>query len=216
VAGRRKPPPPHPQASQILALRRAGVSFSVIAKQVDGLADAAAAEAEWERAAESLRAKYSTALEVDRLDRMLVAVWDDVVKGDLDAIDRALKITAMRERLQAAPKDNDGAVAKAYDTSVESSKVLHRDGVDAALVAAGRKIAERIDEATASGDGTEVTKALYLLPHMMNALREMLATPSARLNAEVAQGKGLTGGAGNGGSKLGNLRGIAGGKATGS
>lgn len=209
-----RPRKPHPQADKILSLRRAGVSFRVIAREVDGIRDAAHAEQVWQQSASALRAKYSTDLELDRLDRMFLAVWESAQAGDLDAVDRALKIMQQRERLAAEPKDNDGALAQAYDLSVETSKVLHAEGIDAALVAAGRKIAERIDEATASGDGVEVTKALYLVPHMMNALREMLATPAARLNAQIAQG-GASGGSSSGGSNLGKLRGIAGGKAAG-
>lgn len=201
--------PPHPEASKIVALRRAGMSFDKIARAVKPeIAGPVEAEAVWERCIEQHRAKYSTALELDRLDSMLVGVWTSAAAGDTDAIDRVLKIMAMRERLAPVPKTNDGALAKAYDESVEASTVTTK--VDAALVAAGRTIAARIDEALASGDGMEVTKALYLVPHMMNALRELLATPSARLNAGITAGKGQTGGSNKG--TLGSLRSIAGGK----
>lgn len=80
---------------------------------------------------------------------------------------------------------------EAFDASVEANSLLV-SGIDSALVEAGRKIADRVDEATESGDGQEVTKALYLLPHLMNVLREMYATPKARIEGSV--GKEAAGG----------------------
>lgn len=74
---------------------------------------------------------------------------------------------------------------------------------DQALIEAGRKIADRIDEATATGEGQEVTKALYLVPHMVNILREMLATPAARKAAGLNDGD-------QGGGRLAHLRSVAG------
>src|SRR5690606_33058158 len=62
-----------------------------------------------------------------------------------------------------------GEFRKAFDVTVAANRELHKQ-IDAALVEAGRKIADRVDEATSSGEGQEVTKALYLVPHMMNVL----------------------------------------------
>lgn len=75
-----------------------------------------------------------------------------------------------------------GDLRDAFDASVEACGLTERDR---ALAAAGRKVADRIDEATATGEGQEVTKALYLVPHMMNILREMHATPASRLAAGI-------------------------------
>lgn len=84
-----------------------------------------------------------------------------------------------------------GDLREAFDRSVSGSECV--GGVDDALVEAGRVIADRVDEAIALGEGQEVTKALYLLPHLNNVLREMYATPKARLEAglgkEYASGK---------------------------
>ena len=74
----------------------------------------------------------------------------------------------------------------AFDKSVKANRELIGD-LDAALVESGRTIAERVDEAIESGEGQEVTKALYLVPHLMNVLREMYATPKARRDAGVGQ-----------------------------
>lgn len=85
-----------------------------------------------------------------------------------------------------------GDLREAFDSSVDANQALIGP-LDAALIESGRKIADRVDLATDSGEGQEVTKALYLLPHLMNVLREMYATPKARLEAgigkEVAGGK---------------------------
>lgn len=85
-----------------------------------------------------------------------------------------------------------GDLLDAYDATVRANGELVGE-LDAALVAAGRVIASRVDDATTDGEGQEVTKALYLLPHLMNVLREMYATPKARAEAglgkEEARGK---------------------------
>jgi hypothetical protein len=78
-----------------------------------------------------------------------------------------------------------GELRDAFDASVEASGLI--EPVDEALVESGRKIADRVDEATTTGEGQEVTKALYLLPHLMNVLREMYATPKVRREAGVGK-----------------------------
>lgn len=78
-----------------------------------------------------------------------------------------------------------GDLRDAFDQTVEVNRLV--EPVDAALVEAGRKIADRVDDATATGEGQEVTKALYLVPHMVNILREMLATPAARRGAGLKE-----------------------------
>jgi hypothetical protein len=52
---------------------------------------------------------------------------------------------------------------------------------------------DRVDEARATGEGQELTKALYLLPHMVNVLRELLATPASRQAAGLAGGEAKEG-----------------------
>ena len=57
--------------------------------------------------------------------------------------------------------------------------------VDAALVAAGETICRQVDATLDDQAATQTdrTKALYLLPHLVNILREMEATPKARTEA---------------------------------
>jgi hypothetical protein len=76
-------------------------------------------------------------------------------------------------------------IREALDESIEANKQLLA-GIDSGLVATARAIADRVDDAVATADGQELTKALYLIPHVTNLLREMLATPSARLAAHVS------------------------------
>ena len=77
---------------------------------------------------------------------------------------------------------------EAFDRTAKANNELI-DDLDAALIESGRALADRVDEGLLSGDG----QALYLVPHLMNILREMYATPKSRLDAgigkEAARGK---------------------------
>lgn len=170
-------------ARQVLTLRRAGVPFNVIAEQVQ--MTERATKAVFEEALGAHDDTFHRALENDRLDRMHAAIWPKAVEGDLDAIDRVVRISERRERVSLVPKDNDHQLRKAFDQSAATADELRQD-VDAALIEAGRKIADRVDEAVATSEGVELTKALYLIPHMMNVLREMQATPASRTAARAA------------------------------
>lgn len=52
--------------------------------------------------------------------------------------------------------------------------------VDAGAVALAKTYAAAIDEAVDSGDAQTMTKALYLGPHLLNALKELGCTPAGR------------------------------------
>lgn len=54
---------------------------------------------------------------------------------------------------------------------------LADDEAASALVESGRVIARSVDEAVLDGNGL---KASYLIPHMVNVLREMGATPAVK------------------------------------
>lgn len=170
-------------ASQVLGLRRAGVPFDTIADRLHLTPEAA--KALFDQAIAAHDPEFQRALETDRLDRLHATVWPRAIQGDLDAVDRVLRLSERRERVARVPKVNDHSLRDAFDRSVESSEDLRPD-VDAALVEAGRTIADRVDEATATGEGVEVTKALYLVPHLLNVLREMCASPASRNAAAAA------------------------------
>jgi len=167
-------------AVKALNLRRGGLQFDVIADQLGVTADAAKTLVE--QALSAHDPEFQRALETDRLDRLHASLWPRAVKGELDAVDRVLRISERREKVGAVPKVNEHTLRDAFDQSAKTSSDVN-PGWDAALVEAGRKIADRVDEAVATGEGQEVTKALYLIPHLNNVLREMLATPASRAAA---------------------------------
>lgn len=93
-----------------------------------------------------------------------------------------------------------GDLLDSFDKTVKDNGLLTT--TDSALVEAGRTIANQIDYAVENLSGQDVTKALYLTPHLVNILREMLATPAARKAAGI-EAKEPTGG------KLAQLRSVA-------
>ena len=168
-----------------LELRRAGVS---VARIVDRLKFTTAQQAE--RAIERAMKATGTptdpadvrALELDRLDRLQQAVWTQAIGGDHKAIDQAQKLAEARVRLAGIAARGDSVMTNAFDDTVEALKT---EPEDSSIIASGRRIAERIDTAAASGDALAETKALYLLPHLMNILRELGATPAARADLKA-------------------------------
>ena len=58
---------------------------------------------------------------------------------------------------------------------------------DRAAVDLAVAYARRIDLALAEGDGPEVTKALYLGPHLLNTLRALGGAPAERRNFQVEE-----------------------------
>lgn len=69
-------------------------------------------------------------------------------------------------------------VRDAFNRTVAANQELLSD-LDAALVESGRALADHLDS---GADG-----AVYLVPHLMNVLREMYATPKARRDAGVGK-----------------------------
>lgn len=68
------------------------------------------------------------------------------------------------------------------------SEMTWLTGADKAAVELARVYARRIDEATISGEGQEVTKALYLGPHLLNTLRALGGTPDERTKMLASKG----------------------------
>lgn len=176
--------------SKALDLRRAGVPVPRIAEQL-GFTSGALAQKGIERALDAQGTTFDPAevraLELDRLDRLQQAVWVKAVKGDLKAVETAQKLTEARVRLAGIAARGESVMTESFDATVGA---LDIQSEDASLVASGRRIAERIDTAAASGDALAETKALYLLPHLMNILRELGATPASRaeLKAKAPSG----------------------------
>jgi hypothetical protein len=79
-----------------------------------------------------------------------------------------------------------GPLRKAFEAAIKGNDNI--EPIDGATVEAGRSIADAIDKITADPEATptEKTKALYLTPHLISILRELLATPLARKNVGLA------------------------------
>lgn len=117
------------------------------------------------------------ALELDRLDRLHFAVWMKAVNGDGPSVDRVLEITAMRLRIAGIIEAGLTPLTEAYDATMD---LLNLEPIDQAAVAIGRRYCEQIDAASGLGDPIAVTKALHLMPHIVNLLDRLGATPAAR------------------------------------
>lgn len=85
------------------------------------------------------------------------------------------------------PDRTPGPVLKAFELAVAGNTNIDKV-VDEAVVQVGRSIADAIDKITADEDATptEKTKALYLAPHLVSILKELLATPLARKQVGMA------------------------------
>jgi hypothetical protein len=88
-------------AMQALGLRASGATYKQIAQALDLPNVMAAWRLVTIEVDNAIResAQQVLELELQRLDRMLMAVWPDAIKGDSASIDKALKIEDMRCRL---------------------------------------------------------------------------------------------------------------------
>ncbi len=120
--------------------------------------------------------------ELERIDALYRAVYPKAIQGDLKAIDLCNTLSERRMRILDKPDDGT-AITSNYEATVAA---LDTTEADAAAIASGRAIARQIDYSLQHGTGQEVTKALYLVPHLMNVLRELGATPAARGNIQNA------------------------------
>lgn len=120
--------------------------------------------------------------ELERIDALYRAAYPQAIQGDLKAIDSCNTLSERRMRILDKP-DDGAAITSNYEATVAA---LDTTEADAAVIASGRAIARQIDYSLQHGTGQEVTKALYLVPHLMNVLRELGATPTARGNIQNA------------------------------
>lgn len=86
-------------------LRIQGMSWPKIA-ELTGYASGKSAEVETRRYVQRAAAmmdrehrEEALALEMDRLDALLLAVWDQAMSGDVKAVDSAVRIVGMRARI---------------------------------------------------------------------------------------------------------------------
>ena len=115
-------------------------------------------------------------VEIDRLEALYRKNYALAMNGNVQAASMCLQIGERREKLLTHPKEKSELLA-AFERTVEALKPEQRDE---ALVAAGRVITKKIDYAIEHGTIGESTKAMYLVPHLMNVLKELGATPVSR------------------------------------
>ncbi|WP_288668073.1 hypothetical protein [uncultured Bifidobacterium sp.] len=120
--------------------------------------------------------------ELERIDALYRAAYPQAIQGNLKAIDTCNTLSERRMRILDKP-DDGAAITSNYEATVAA---LDTTEADAAAIASGRAISRQIDYSLQHGTGQEVTKALYLVPHLMNVLRELGATPAARGNIQNA------------------------------
>jgi hypothetical protein len=173
------------------ALFKMALSYEDIAGQLACSVDEAREAVMAAIAASPLSLDQSSAriVALERLQQMHAGIWAKAIRGDSAAIDRVLKIEEARERLLGEPTRVQGALLEAFEKSLAALGAGVTDA-DETLVAACRQVARQIDHAVANGSSLEATKALYLLPHLWNGLRELGATPAARAALQAAAAAG--------------------------
>lgn len=72
----------------------------------------------------------------------------------------------------------------ALDRSISGSTVIQ--DTDELVVEAARMLADHLDNAVNTLTGPDLTKALYLTPHLLNVTRELLLSPASRIAAKIA------------------------------
>lgn len=164
---------------QALKLFMAALSYEAIAERLTCTVDEATEAVRAAIASSSVAMDQTSAriVELERLDALHRAVWAKALRGDVAAVDRALRIQEQRQRILGEPTRVKDAITSAFEKTLAA---LTLEDEDETLIAACRQVARQIDHAVANGTSIEATKALYLLPHLWNGLRELGATPAAR------------------------------------
>lgn len=127
------------------------------------------------------RLSDNVATEIARIDDLIRGLYAQARQGDEAKVAQVARLMERRAKL-VTPRENTHEMRKAFDRTVKLSNEVK--DVDAGAVQLGREYADRIDEAIATSEGQELTKALYLGPHILGVFRELLATPAARANAD--------------------------------
>jgi hypothetical protein len=121
---------------QALALHKAGAGYQAIADRLGYAGPSGAYKAVEPALRKTLQqpADEPRGLELERLDRMQVAIWDKAIAGNLRAVDRVLKI--MRRRAQLLGLDAPRQVAVSVGVTVQqmAEKMAARYGLDVAEV----------------------------------------------------------------------------------
>lgn len=114
-------PPPDERRTKALELHLAGATYEAIAKAV-GYASKSGAHKAVQEALKDLGAPPSNSeaneTELARLDAMLTGLWPKARRGDVQAIDRVLKISERREQILLRGKDAGSAQTESERTGL--------------------------------------------------------------------------------------------------
>lgn len=117
---------------QVLELRKAGADYETIAKKV-GYANRSAAYKACQSALERVTkepAEEVLALELGRLDGMLLGLWPNARIGHLGAIDRVLRIMERRSKYLGLDQTDTLDTAQASNMLADFMASLHQEFPD--------------------------------------------------------------------------------------
>lgn len=121
--------------------------------------------------------------ELEKLTKLFDRAWRKAQSDDENAmqgIDRCLDLMKRKAAVEASSQGG-GQVASSYEKTIRALKAKGGlEDIDASLIALGRQTARQIDNMVLYGRPEDVTKALYLGPHLVNVLTKLGATPEAR------------------------------------
>ena len=95
-------------------------------------------------------ARPATSLELDRLDRMHAGIWPATASGDAAALTGAIESGAPRQARAVPPRRRAKGDAAAFEEREEGDYATETTGADAAIIQAGRTIADRVDQTITS------------------------------------------------------------------
>src|SRR5215212_3194424 len=119
---------------QALGLHKAGVGYQVIADRLGYAGPSGAYKAVESALHKTLQqpADELRGLELERLDRMQVAIWDKATSGNLRAVDRVLKIMKRRAQLLGLDAPRQVTVSVGVTVQQMAEKMAARYGLDVA------------------------------------------------------------------------------------
>lgn len=182
---------------QVLELRRAGLGFDAIAKQLK-FRDATSAHVAYERAlAETMPPPIDERrhLELERLERLQTPLWPKAMKGDLAAVAELARLTQERMRIarnDPLPDQGDRKPGAVEAATREECDRLAKNAP--ALAAAAITLSRTVDEA--SGDPGALATAARELRMTMSQLRGLAgfapgtAKPDPSDEEKDGEGKG--------------------------
>ena len=145
-----------------LELRKEGHSYESISEQLGYSTRSASYKAVMRRLRDMDRPAVSMLreLEVQRLDAMLYAVWDDVLQGDANAVHTALRISVRRSRLLDLDAPNTVEARTRIDVLCWNQAIRDFIGIHKEVFGDGLKdertqvLAKRMDELVAERLGS--------------------------------------------------------------